>query len=75
MIICTTFYERSPSAFDSSLENITMAQAPDLLRQTRGFGPAIGDNAGKVIAAYAKAFPDRKPIEIVSMALSTRKAQ
>jgi para-nitrobenzyl esterase len=74
MIICTTVYERSPSAFDSSLENITMEKAPELLKQTRGFGQPIGDKAGKVIEAYAKAFPDRKPIEIVSMALSTRKA-
>ncbi len=74
MIICTTVYERSPSSFDSSLENITMEKAPELLKQSRGFGQPIGDKAGKVIEAYSKAFPDRKPIEIVSMALSTRKA-
>lgn len=74
MIISSTVYERSPSSFDSSLENISMEKATELLKQTRGFGPPIGDKAGKVIAAYAKAFPDRKPIEIVSMALSTRKS-
>ncbi len=72
MIICTTFYERSPSMFDSSLENITFEKAPELLKTSRGFGQPIGDHANKVIEAYAKAFPDRKPIEIVSMALSNR---
>lgn len=73
MIISTTVYERSPSSFDSSLENITMEKATDLLKQTRGFGQPIGDNAGKVLESYAKSFPDRKPIELVSMALSNRK--
>jgi len=51
-----------------------MDKAAELLKNTRGFGPPIGDKAGKVIEAYAKAFPNRKPIEIVSMALSTRKS-
>ncbi|MBD0377494.1 MAG: carboxylesterase/lipase family protein, partial [Flavisolibacter sp.] len=45
MIISTTFYERSPSAFDSSLENITMEKAKELLKQIRGFGQPVGNNA------------------------------
>lgn len=73
MIISTTFYERSPSAFDSSLENISMEKAKELLKQIRGFGQPVGNNASEVIEAYAKAFPGRKPVEILSMALSNRK--
>ena len=73
MIICTTFYERSPSSFDSSLENITKEQAKEQLKTTRGFGASVGDNASAVYDAYEKSFPDRKPIEILSMAISNRK--
>jgi para-nitrobenzyl esterase len=73
MIISTTFYERSPSAFDSSLENITMEKAKELAKQMRGFGQPIGDDADQVIEVYARVFPDRKPIEILSMVLSNRK--
>ncbi|HET6544040.1 MAG TPA: carboxylesterase family protein [Chryseolinea sp.] len=73
MIICTTFYERSPSSFDSSMENITKEQAKEQLKTTRGFGASVGDNASAVYDAYEKSFPDRKPIEILSMAISNRK--
>jgi para-nitrobenzyl esterase len=72
MIICSTFYERSPSSFDSSLENITFDKAKDLARTMRGFGVSLADNASSVIDAYAKNFPDKKPIEILAMALSSR---
>ncbi len=73
MIVCSTFYERSPSAFDSSLENISLDKAKELSKTTRGFGPALGENAPAIIEAYAKSFPDRKPIEILAMVLSNRK--
>jgi len=73
MLICTTFYERSPSSFDSSLENITREQAKEQLKTIRGFGPPVGDNASAVYDAYEKSFPERKPIEILSMAISNRK--
>ncbi len=73
MIISTTFYERSPSGFDSSLENISKEQAKDQLKTLRGFGTSVAENASAVYDAYEKAFPDRKPIEIVSMAISNRK--
>ena len=73
LLICTTFYERSPSSFESSLENITREQAKEQLKTIRGFGPPVGDNASAVYDAYEKSFPDRKPIEILSMAISNRK--
>jgi para-nitrobenzyl esterase len=73
MIICSTFYERSPSSYDSSLENISLDKAKELAKTTRGFGPSLAENATSVIDAYAKNFPDRKPIEILSMAISNRR--
>lgn len=72
MIICSTFCERSPSSYDSSLENITLDKAKELAKTTRGFGVALGENAPNVIDAYAKSFPDKKPIEILAMAISNR---
>lgn len=74
MIICTTFYERSPSSFDSSLENISLEEAKKQAATMRGFGAPVGDYASAAIDAYARAFPDRKPIEILSMVLSNRKS-
>ncbi len=73
MIVCSTFYERSPSAFDSSLEDISLDEAKRLAKTTRGFGKPLGEDAGKVVEAYARNFPDRKPIEILAMVLSNRK--
>ena len=72
MIICSTFYERSPSSFDSSLENITLDKAKELAKTTRGFGVSLAENASKIIEEYSKNFPDKKPIEILSLAISNR---
>jgi len=72
MIICSTFYERSPSMFDSSLEDIDMVKVKEIAPSTRGFGGAI-PNIEAAIDAYAKAFPDKKPIEILSLVISNRK--
>jgi para-nitrobenzyl esterase len=72
MIFCSTFYERSPSRFDSSLENINLDEAKELTRTIRGFGTSIAEKGSDVIDAYAKCFPDKKPIEILGLALSNR---
>jgi para-nitrobenzyl esterase len=72
MIICSTFNERSPSSFDSTLENITLDKAKELAKTIRGFGVSLAENASNIIDAYSKNFPDKKPIEILSMALSNR---
>jgi para-nitrobenzyl esterase len=72
MLICSTFHEQSPSFFDASLENITLDQVPAKVRERAGFGPGFGDKAEAVVAAYAKAFPGRKPVEIWSLVTSSR---
>ena len=72
MIICSTFNEQSPSFFDASAENITLDQVPAKVRERAGFGPGFGDKAEAVVAAYAKAFPGKKPVEIWSLVTSSR---
>jgi para-nitrobenzyl esterase len=72
MIFCSTFHERSPSAFDSSLEDITLDEAKELTKTIRGFGPSLAEKGPEVIDAYALSFPDMKPIEILAMAISNR---
>jgi para-nitrobenzyl esterase len=37
-----------------------------------GFGAGFGDKAKEVVDAYAKAFPDKKPVEIWSLVSSNR---
>jgi para-nitrobenzyl esterase len=71
MILSSTFYERSPSSFDSSLENITLEEAKEKIKAISGYGVVI-NNGANVIDAYAKCFPDKKPIEILSMIISNR---
>jgi para-nitrobenzyl esterase len=73
MLICSTFNEMSPSRTDSSLESITLDEVKTKLKERMGFFPGLGDNADSVVEAYAKAFPDKKPIEIWSLISSNRK--
>jgi para-nitrobenzyl esterase len=42
------------------------------VKDRAGFRAGFGDKAGKVVAGYAKAFPDKKPVEIWSMVSSNR---
>ena len=74
MIISSVQNEQSPSWMDSSLESITLEQAAERLSQRAGFGAGFGDKAKDIVAAYAKAFPGRKPVEIWSMASSNRQS-
>ena len=67
MLICSTFHEQSASWADSTLENITMEQVVERLKQRAGFGAGFGDKAREVVEAYAKAFPGKKPVEIWSL--------
>jgi len=72
MIICSTVQEQSASWADSSLEHITMDQVIERVKQRAGFGAGFGDKAGEVVAAYAKAFPGKKPVEIWMLVSSNR---
>ena len=74
MIICSTLNEQSPSWTDSSLESITLEQVAEKIKERAGFGAGFGDKAGEIVSAYAKAFPDRKPVEIWSLVSSNRQS-
>jgi len=70
MIICSTLNESSPSRTDSKLELLTMDEVKERVKQR----PGIGEKAGEVVDAYAKVFPEKKPVEIWSMISSNRQS-
>jgi para-nitrobenzyl esterase len=72
MIICSTFNERSPGWLDPALQTITLEEVAEKVRGPERNRPGFGDKAMEVVQAYAKAFPDKKPIEIWSLVRSTR---
>jgi para-nitrobenzyl esterase len=74
MIICSTLNEQSPSWTDTALESITLGQVVEKIKERAGFGAGFGDRSGEIVSAYAKAFPDKKPVEIWSMVSSNRQS-
>src|SRR6478609_8117537 len=61
MMICSTTNEQSPSRTDATLEGIDLAGVKTKLRDR------FGDKTDGIVDAYAKTFPDKRPIEIWSM--------
>jgi para-nitrobenzyl esterase len=74
MIICSTLNEMSPSRTDATLEAITLDEVKGKVKERAGFGAGYGDKAGEVVEAYAKAFPEKKPVEIWSMLMGNRQS-
>jgi para-nitrobenzyl esterase len=72
MMICSTMNEMAPSRTMPELENISLDKVKENLKSRAGFGPGLGDKAGEVVDAYAKAFPDKKPVEIWSIISGNR---
>jgi len=72
MIICSTMNESSPSRTSPELENITLDKVIENVKTRSGFSGGFGDKAAEVVNAYAKVFPDKKPVEIWSMVSSSR---
>jgi para-nitrobenzyl esterase len=68
MIICTTFNEQSPSRIDASLEMITLEGVKGKLSER------FKEKTEDIVNAYAKAFPENKPVEIWSMIISNRQS-
>lgn len=73
MLICSTFHEWGMSRTDPKLEKISAADAKNMLKERAGFRGGLGEKAPEVYDAYAKAFPDAKPIEIMCLVASNRK--
>jgi para-nitrobenzyl esterase len=74
MIICSTTNEQAPAWTDARLMNVNLAQVAERLKERAGFGQGLGDRAKEVVDAYAKVFPDKKPVEIWSLVSSNRQS-
>ncbi len=72
MIICSTFNESSPSRNNPELENITFEEVKEKLKEGAGFFRQRIEDPTTAVDAYARAFPDKKPVEIWSMIISNR---
>lgn len=72
MLICTTFHEWGMARTMPEMENITAEKAIEMLKERAGFGGGLGDKAQAVYDAYANAFPNAKPIEIMTLVSSNR---
>lgn len=73
MLICSTFHEWAMSRDNPELEEITAEEAIEMLAERTGFRGGLGEKAGEVYEAYAKAFPEAKPIELMILISSNRK--
>lgn len=73
MLISTTFHEWGMARTMPEMELITAEKAKEILKERAGFRGGLGDKAPEVYDAYAKAFPDKKPIEIMTLVSSNRK--
>jgi len=73
MLICSTFHEWGAARTNPEIEKITADEAKNMLKERAGFRGGLGDKAPEVYDAYAKIFPDKKPIEIMTLVASNRK--
>ena len=73
MIFSSTTEEMSPSRTNPELENITLEEVIEQVKVRAGFEPGLGDKAEKVVHAYAKAFPDKRPVEIWALVSASRR--
>ena len=74
MIICSTFHEWGMARTNPEMENISADEAKEMLKDRAGFRGGLGDKAPAVYDAYAKAFPDAKPVEVMTLVASNRKS-
>jgi para-nitrobenzyl esterase len=73
MLICSTFHEWGIARTNPEVEKITADEAKKMLSERAGIRGGFGDKASEIYDAYAKIFPDKKPIEILTLASSNRK--
>lgn len=66
MLFCTTTCEFSMSRNNSEMEKMDREQLVNMLKELKG------DNAEKIVSAYQKAFPNKKPIELLGLIMSSR---
>lgn len=66
MLFCTTFHEWNPNRADAVLEKITKEEVVGKLQAQ------YGKKAGPIVEAYTSCFPEKTPMEIWAMILSSR---
>lgn len=74
MMICSTMQEMSPAWLDPSLISITLEGVAEKIRDRAGWMQGFGEKSKEVVEAYAKAFPDKKPVELWAMIMSNRRS-
>ena len=74
MLLCTTFHEWGMARTNPEIEEITADEAKEMMKASAGFRGGFGDKASAIYDAYAKVFPDAKPIEIMTLASSNRQS-
>ncbi|MGQ8335524.1 carboxylesterase/lipase family protein [Sunxiuqinia sp. A32] len=67
MIFCSTFHEWNPDRDNPELENITMDEVAEKIKGS------YGDKSKEIVSAYAKQFPEARPIEIWALIASNRR--
>jgi para-nitrobenzyl esterase len=68
MILCSTFYESSPSRYDAKLENISLTEVREKLKDR------FKEKTDAIVDAYVQNFPSKKPVEIWTMITSNRQS-
>jgi len=76
MLINSTFHEWSMARTNPEIEEISADSVKAMLSQSAGrfSRGGLGENADAVYEAYAAAFPEAKPIEILTLISSNRKS-
>ena len=66
LLYCTVFQEQNPDRTEAALEDITMDGVVERLSSR------YGENTRQIVEAYAKIFPDLRPIEVWAMLTGVR---
>lgn len=66
MIVCSAMNEGM--ILDPAMDNITLEEAVENLRNSGGwFSSGFGDKSKEIVEAYAKTFPDKTPVELLTI--------
>jgi len=74
MLICSTFHEWGFARTMPEMMDITREEAIEALKERAGFRGGLGEKAPEVYAGYEKAFPDARPVELMTLIASNRKS-
>lgn len=67
MIFCSTFHEWNPDRDNPEFEDISFVEVTEKIKDS------YGDKSKEIVDAYAKQFPEARPIEIWAMIVSNRR--